>query len=47
MQKNRAPYPFETIATAITFSSRMDALIVESVQLAKKVNSKLVFIHIG
>lgn len=47
MQKKRAPYPFETIATAITFSPRMDALIIESVQLAKKFNSKLVFIHIG
>jgi nucleotide-binding universal stress UspA family protein len=47
MQKNRAPYPFETIATAITFSPRMDALIGESVQLAKRFNAKLVFIHIG
>lgn len=47
MQKNRAPYPFETIATAITFSPRMDALIHESIQLAKRFNSKLIFIHIG
>jgi nucleotide-binding universal stress UspA family protein len=47
MQKKRPPYPFETIATAITFSPRMDALIGEAVQLAKKFNAKLVFIHIG
>jgi nucleotide-binding universal stress UspA family protein len=47
MQKYRAPYPFETIATAITFSPRMDALISESIQLAKKFNARLVFIHIG
>ncbi len=47
MQKKRAPYPFETIATAISFSPRMDALISESVQLAKKFNSNLIFIHIG
>lgn len=47
MQQNRAPYPFNTIATAINFSPRMDALIGESVQLAQKFNAKLVFIHIG
>lgn len=47
MQKNKAPYPFETIATAITFSPRMDALIYETVRLAKKFHSKLIFIHIG
>lgn len=45
--KNRLPYPFETIAVAVTFSPRLSAVISEASRLAKLHKAKLLLIHVG
>ena len=45
--KGRLPFPFETIAVAVTFSPRYKALIRESARMARLYSSKLIFIHVG
>lgn len=45
--KNRLPYPFETIAVAVTFSPRYKAVIREASRLARLHRAKLLLIHIG
>jgi len=45
--KNRLPYPFETIAVAVTFSPRYKTVIREASRLARLHRSKLILIHVG
>jgi len=45
--KKRPPYPFETIAVAVAFSPRLEALLYEAKQYADTFKSNLVMLHIG
>ena len=45
--KNRPSYPFETIAVAIAFSPRLEAVLSEATRLSQQLHSKLVLIHVG
>lgn len=45
--KKRASYPFETIAVAISFSPRLEAIVAETGFIADTLKSNLIFIHIG
>jgi nucleotide-binding universal stress UspA family protein len=45
--KKRPAYPFETIAVAISFSSRCQNILVEAKHLSDTLNSSLVLMHIG
>ena len=45
--KNRLPYPFETIAVAVTFSPRYKTVIREASRLARLHRAKLLLVHIG
>jgi nucleotide-binding universal stress UspA family protein len=47
MIKGKAAYPFETIALAVAFSPRLEALIAETKRLAELFDTKTVFIHVG
>ena len=45
--KDRLPYPFETIAVAVTFSPRYKAVIREAARLSRLHRAKLILIHVG
>lgn len=45
--KNRAAYPFETIAAAISFSPQCKYVLLGAKQLADKLGSTLILIHVG
>src|SRR5437868_1595996 len=45
--KKRPAYPFETIAVAIGFSPRLEAVLSESKRLADALHASLLLIHIG
>jgi nucleotide-binding universal stress UspA family protein len=45
--KKRASFPFETIATAIAFSPRLEPILAETKRLAALFDASLVLIHIG
>lgn len=45
--KGRQPFPFETIAVAVAFSPRLEALLSEARQLADTFKAKLLLIHVG
>lgn len=45
--KKRPPFPFETIAVAIAFSPRLEAVTGEGWRLAKSCNAQLLLMHIG
>jgi nucleotide-binding universal stress UspA family protein len=45
--KKRPAYPFETIAVAISFSSRCQSILVEAKRLSDVLNASLVLMHIG
>ena len=45
--KGRLPYPFETIAVAVAFSPRLEAVLSEARQLAGTFQAKLLLIHVG
>lgn len=45
--KGRLPYPFETIAVAVAFSPRLQAVLSEARQLARTFNAALLLIHVG
>ena len=45
--KKRASYPFETIAVAIAFSPRLEALLHEAKYYAESFKSNLVLLHVG
>ncbi len=45
--KGRPPIPFETIAVAIAFSPRFEAILSEAGHLADKFKAKLLLIHVG
>lgn len=45
--KDRLPYPFETIAVAVTFSPRYKSVIREAARLAEVYQARLLLIHIG
>lgn len=47
MSKKAFPYPFKTIATAVAFSPRAEALLYEAKAFVKKFNTKLLLIHVG
>ena len=45
--KGRPPFPFNTVAAAITFSPNLGPLLSEARQLAHAFRATLIFIHIG
>lgn len=45
--KKRSAYPFETIAAAIAFSPRLEAVLAESKRIAFVFNARLILIHVG
>ncbi len=45
--KKRPSYPFETIAAAVGFSPRLEALVSEAKRLSETLNAKLLLIHVG
>jgi len=45
--KKRASYPFETIAVAITFSPRLEAIIAEAANITAILKANIIFIHVG
>ena len=47
MIKGKPAYPFETIALAVAFSPRLEALIAETKRLATLFNARIIFIHVG
>ncbi len=47
MIKGKSSYPFETIALAVAFSPRLEALIAETKRLSELFGAKTVFIHAG
>jgi nucleotide-binding universal stress UspA family protein len=47
MIKEKPPYPFEVIATALALSPRAEAVLNESKKLADIFNAKLLLIHVG
>jgi hypothetical protein len=47
MIKGKPSYPFETIALAVAFSPRLEALIAEMKRFASLFNARVIFIHIG
>lgn len=47
MIKGKMAYPFETIALAVAFSPRLEALIAETKRLAELFKANIVFIHVG
>ncbi len=47
MIKKRQPYPFETIAAAIAFSPRLEAILCEAKRIAQQYRAHLLLIHIG
>jgi nucleotide-binding universal stress UspA family protein len=47
MIKGKSPFPFETIALALAFSPRLEALIAETRRLQLLFGCRVVFIHVG
>lgn len=47
MVKGKPSYPFETIALAVAFSPRLEALIAETQKLAQSHAARVLFIHVG
>ena len=47
MIKGKPAYPFETMALAVAFSPRLEALIAESKRLTEIFKSRIIFIHVG
>ncbi len=47
MIKGKPAYPFETIALAVAFSPRLEALIAETKRLASLFNARIILIHVG
>jgi len=47
MIKGKPSYPFETIALAVAFSPRLEALIAETKRFASIFNARVAFIHVG
>ena len=45
--KGRLPFPFETIAVAVAFSPRLEAILSEARQLARTFQANLLLIHVG
>lgn len=45
--KGRPPFPFETIAVAVAFSPRLEALLAEAARLAGTFHAQLLLIHVG
>lgn len=45
--KNKPAYPFETIAVALAFSPRVEAMLAEASRMAVLYESRLIVIHIG
>ena len=45
--KKRASFPFETIATAVAFSPRLESILAETKRISVLFNTNLVLIHIG
>ena len=45
--KHRPPFPFETIALAVSFSEHLEALISETRHLADLFGARIVLIHCG
>ncbi|MFI5148655.1 MAG: universal stress protein [Bacteroidia bacterium] len=45
--KGRPAFPFETIAVAISFSPRLEALLTEAKRIADTLHSSLLLIHVG
>ncbi len=45
--KKRSPFPIETIAVAVTFSTRLTPLLLEACRISKSLNAAMVLIHVG
>jgi nucleotide-binding universal stress UspA family protein len=45
--KGRPSFPFETIAVAVAFSAKLEAIMTEARQLANSFTAKLLLIHVG
>lgn len=45
--KGRPSYPFETIAVAVAFSPKLEAIMAEARQLAENFKARLLLIHVG
>lgn len=45
--KKRPAYPFETIAVALGFTPRLEAVLAEATRLARSVNATLILMHVG
>ncbi len=45
--KKRSAYPFETVAVAIAFSPRLEAILMETKRMVSMFGSQLVIIHVG
>jgi nucleotide-binding universal stress UspA family protein len=46
-EDKKAPYPFETIAVAVAFSPRIEAILAESRRLQQLFKARMIFIHVG
>lgn len=47
MIKGKSPYPFETIALAVGFTPRLEALVKAVRRMQQQYDAKVVFIHVG
>ena len=47
MIKGKPSYPFETVALAVAFSPRLEALIAETKRFSTLFSAKTIFIHVG
>jgi nucleotide-binding universal stress UspA family protein len=47
MNNQLAPYPFKTIAVAVAFSPRIEAILAESRRLQQIFGAQMLFIHVG
>lgn len=45
--KKRPPFPMETIAVAVGFSPRLDAVIAEAARIKNFLNANIILIHVG
>jgi hypothetical protein len=45
--KKRPAFPFETVAVAIAFSPRLEAILMETKRMVNMFGSQLVIIHVG
>ena len=47
MIKKKPAFPFETIAVAVAFSPRLEAILCEAKYLSELFNAKILLLHVG